>query len=499
MENPEAPAGAVPRAIPPPRVTTRARWLYGFGSVAYGVKDNGFSYFLMIYYSQVLGLRASLAGLAIMIALIFDAVSDPLVGYWSDSTHSRWGRRHPFMYASALPLALCYYLLWSPPVEDLTQAGLFLYLTVAAVLIRFLVTLYEIPSTSIVAELTESYDERTSLLSLRYMFGWYGGLAMAALAWGVFLADTLEYPNGVLNPVGYRSYGLVGAILILVSILGSSIGLHRYIPYLRSPPARRSHKIRQIARDLGVTLSNRNFLALFVAGLFAAVGAGVSTNFNAYINNYFWGFTSWQINLIVLSLFFSAALAALLAPVVTRRWDKKASAVGVYGVAIVWGALPVILRLIGWFPGNGHPALLPLMISHAIVDVTLIVMFGIVQSSMLADIVEHSEARTGRREEGLFFASRTFAAKATSGVGTLLAGVALDLIRFPRGARPGEVPEDVLFNLGLIYGPLLMTLYFLALAAISFYKITRTGHDTRVDLLNQREDATRAIASAGTD
>ena len=260
---------------PAPAITRRARWLYGFGAAAYGVKDNGFSYFLMIYYSQVLGLPASLAGLALMIALIFDAISDPLVGFWSDNTHSRWGRRHPFMYASALPVAVCYFFLWTPPIEQLSQLGLFLYLTAVSILIRFLITLYEIPSTSIVAELTEDYDERTSLLSLRYLFGWYGGLSMAVLAWGVFLADTPEYPNGVLNPAGYHSYGLVGAGIILVSILGSSIGLHRYIPQLKAPAQRDSYGLMQIARELRITLSNRNFLALFVAGLFAAIGAGV--------------------------------------------------------------------------------------------------------------------------------------------------------------------------------------------------------------------------------
>ncbi|MBD3646042.1 MAG: MFS transporter [Pseudomonadales bacterium] len=117
-----------------PPLTARARWLYGAGSAAYGVKDNGFSYFLMFYYSQVLGLQASLAGLAIMIALIFDAISDPLVGYWSDHTHSRWGRRHPFMYAAALPVSVCYFILWNPIIPDLSQTGLFLYLIVSTVL-----------------------------------------------------------------------------------------------------------------------------------------------------------------------------------------------------------------------------------------------------------------------------------------------------------------------------------------------------------------------------
>jgi len=113
-------------------------------------------------------------------------------------------------------------------------------------------------------------------------------------------------------------------------------------------------------------------------------------------------------------------------------------------------------------------------------DVTLIVMFGIVQSSMLADIVEHSEMSTGRREEGLFFAARSFAAKATSGVGAFFAGVALDIINFPRDAAPGDVPAEIIWNLGFIFGPSLMIFYMMALGSISFYRITRTGHNERL-------------------
>jgi Na+/melibiose symporter-like transporter len=278
----------------------------------------------------------------------------------------------------------------------------------------------------------------------------------------------------------------VASVIIVVSILGSSIGLHRFIPYLKVPPRRKSYRLVEIVGELRVTLSNRNFLALFVAGLFGAIGAGVSTNFNAYINNYFWGFNSADIRWIIYALYGSAALSAVMAPLVTRRFDKKASALGLYGIAIFYGALPVVLRLLGWFPGNDSPWLLPIMIFHATTDVALIIMFGIVQSSMLADVVEHSEMRTGRREEGLFFASRTFAAKATSGVGTLLAGVALDLIRFPRGASPDQVTPEVIFNLGLIYGPLLMVLYLLALGSISFYRITRSEHGDRVERLRRR-------------
>ena len=122
------------------------RLTYGFGAVAYGIKDNGFAYFLLLFYGTVVGLEPALAGTALLIALIFDAFSDPIVGYWSDNTRSRWGRRHPFMYAAAIPVALCYSLLWQPP--DWDDGALFLYLVVLAVLIRTLITclLYTSPS-----------------------------------------------------------------------------------------------------------------------------------------------------------------------------------------------------------------------------------------------------------------------------------------------------------------------------------------------------------------
>ena len=125
---------------------------FGIGQIAEGIKSCSFGAFLMFYYNQVLGLPASLAGTAILIAMIFDAISDPLVGVWSDNTHSRWGRRHPFMYAAAIPVALFYSLLWRPP--DWDDGALFLYLVVLAVLIRTLITFFETPSSALMPELT---------------------------------------------------------------------------------------------------------------------------------------------------------------------------------------------------------------------------------------------------------------------------------------------------------------------------------------------------------
>src|SRR5262249_32757997 len=103
------------RAVPLPLLTPRVKLLYGFGPVAYGVKDQGFAYLLLLYYNQVLGLPERWVGLGILAALVLDAFADPVVGYVSDNLHSSWGRRHPLMYASALPVAVSYFLLWTPP------------------------------------------------------------------------------------------------------------------------------------------------------------------------------------------------------------------------------------------------------------------------------------------------------------------------------------------------------------------------------------------------
>jgi Na+/melibiose symporter-like transporter len=99
-----------------PPLTLSANIFYGVGSVAFGVELTILSSALLLFYNQVVGLPAAWVGAAIMVTLIFDAICDPLIGEWSDHTRSRWGRRHPFMYASAIPAAVAFYFLFDPPL-----------------------------------------------------------------------------------------------------------------------------------------------------------------------------------------------------------------------------------------------------------------------------------------------------------------------------------------------------------------------------------------------
>jgi len=473
------------RAAPPVRATLGAgtKIAYGLGAVAFGVKDNGFQFFLLLYYNQVLGLPESWVGLGIMLALVTDALIDPVIGFASDHLHSRWGRRHPFLYASALPVAVTYWLLWNPPT-GLSHPALFAYFVVIAVLVRVFVALNEIPSASLVPELTTDYDDRTSILSYRFFFGWWGGLAMTVLAYGVFLQPDAEHPTGVLNPEGYGTYGLAASLVLLAAILISALGTHWTIPYLRQRPATRTAGVWGAFVELRETLANRSFVALFFAGIFAAMSGGLVGALGIYINTYFWELTATQISVIALGYFLSAVLAVAVAPGMARRLGKKQAAIITSLAAILIGPTPVALRLAGWFPPNGSPSLLPLLFGFGTVTIAVIIMSGILTSSMIADIVEESEVATGRRSEGVFIAANSFVQKAVSGVGIFGSSLLLGAIGFPPGAQPGQVAPEVIHRLGLVFAPTIVVLNLIALAFLSTYGISRASHEANVRRLD---------------
>jgi Na+/melibiose symporter-like transporter len=470
------------------RLTFPTKLAYGFGAVAYGVKNNGFDYFLLLFYSQVMGVDAPLVGLALLIALLFDAFSDPIIGYMSDNTHSRWGRRHPWMYASALPVAVCYYLLWVPPA-GLTGNELFPYILGLAVFIRVCITLFEVPSSALSAELTGDYDQRTSLISYRYFFGWIGGTIMATITLAVFLAPTETLTNGILNKQGYGTYGLVASILIFISILVTALGTHRHIPNFKSPPPKAAMSVRRVFSEIYETLANRSFVAVFLAALFGAVAAGLSAGLSFYMSAYFWEFSTDQISVLAFSIIVSAFIALFLGPILSQRMDKKRGAILVGIIAFTIAPAPIVLRLLGLMPENGSPILFPLILMVIVIETALVITFSILSSAMIADLVEDGEIRTARRSEGVLFAATTFTRKAVQGFGVLAASAVLAVVQFPKGVAPGLVPEETVFRLGLYYAPTLFFIWMLMIASLQLYRIDRDKHEDNLRTLAARQES----------
>ena len=466
------------------KVSPANKIAYGIGSVAFGIKGNGFDYFILLFYSQVMGVDAYLVGLALLIALLVDAFSDPLIGYFSDNTHHKWGRRHPFMYAAAIPVAVSYFFMWNPPAS-LSGNDLFPYIVMLAIVVRTMITMFEIPNSALVAEMTDDYDERTSILSYRFFFGWAGGTFMGFFALTYLLVPTDTIANGLFNLQGYGQMGLVASIVIFIAIMASSLGTHSFISNLKMTPPKTKLSVARIYKDIFETLWNRSFAALFAAALFGAIGTGVATGLSHYINSFFWGFSTVQLGQISLSVVLSAAIALTITPILSKRFGKKRAAITIGLLAFTILPAMIVLRLLGIMPDNGDPRLFPMMLIITIIDVSLIIAYQTLATSMIADLVELSEVKTGRRSEGVFFASMTFVKKCVQGFGIVMATTILTIANFPVSVAPGSVPDDALFRLGALYVPAVVTVWMLMILCISFYQIDRNKHNANLAMLQR--------------
>jgi glycoside/pentoside/hexuronide:cation symporter, GPH family len=467
------------------KISSANKMAYGIGSVAFGIFGVGFDFFLLLFYSQVMGVDAYLVGLALLIALIFDSLSDPLIGYFSYNTHSRWGRRHPYMYIAAIPVALSYFFVWNPP-SGVSGNDLFPYILMMAIFVRTMITLYEIPNSALVAEITDDYDERTSILSYRYFFGWAGGTLMGYYALTYLLVPTEDISNGLFNIDGYGKMGLASSIVIFAAIMTSALGTHSFIPKLKAPPPKTKMSITRIYREIFETLWNRSFGALFAAALFGAIGAGIAMGLSHYINSFFWGFSTVQLGQISGSVVVSAIIGLVLSPIISIKLGKKRSAIIVGVLAFTLLPATMVLRLLGLMPENGDPLLFPMILVITIVDVGLVITYQILSTSMIADLVEESELRTGRRSEGVFFATMTFVKKFVQGFGVVMATTILTLVQFPVGVAPGSVSEEILFRLGALYVPTVITVWMMMIICISYYEVDRDKHKANLAALGRK-------------
>lgn len=447
---------------------------YGVGAVAFGVKDNGFGTLLILFYNQALGLPASTVGLAVLISLVVDAVMDPLIGHLSDNCRARWGRRHPFMYASILPTSIGFYFLWNPP--SLAPQELFVYLVCLSIAVRFSISLFEIPSHSLVVELTEDYDERTSLLSYRQFFSWMAGLTFAIASFSVFLRPTAEYPVGTLNPGGYGLYGLVGMFIIAGAMLTSCLATHKHIKTFTPTPPSRGLNLLQTLQEVFLAISHRPYLIMVVATLFGAMAGGVASAMLVYFRLFFWELTNDQISIILAGNFASVGAAVFLANRLSRSIGKKFGAGLMLLLSMTVNPTLYMLRVLDLLPENGTPVLLTILILASFLNTVFTIVGTILTGSMMADVVEDAQVKSGRKTPGLYFAANSFALQCVSGVGVILATTIIDLSGFPVGAKPGEVSQETLDRLVIYEVPILVGLYVCALLCIALYPINRARH-----------------------
>ena len=484
------------RAEPPPPLRFIDMALYAVGSMSNGIKNRSLSAFLLLYYNQVLGLPAPMVGAIIMALLAIDGLLDPLVGIASDNARTRWGRRHPFMYAAALPYGICFALIWNPPA-GLSQIGLAVFLTLALFGTRLFDTFFEVPSSALGPELVEDYDRRTTLITVRYFFTFLGGVLLTFVAYRVFLSDAAAgaagVDDGLFNAEGYRRYGLLAGAVIVLVILVATRSTHSRIPWLRDPPTQ-TISPRRLLKDSLTTLKDRSFWVLTASGTFAATAGGVLSGLSTYFNVYFWELDANELSYLVTAGLVASVAALVVAPPLFARLGKKTGAIVLFAAAFLANTAPVVLRLLGMLPENGSSVIVWLLIGEALLSGAIGLMLNIAFSSMVADLTEDAELRTGRRSEGLLISADNFLKKATSGLGVFISSVVISLVGFPAKARPGDVPEAALRELGMFFIAALGVIYLVSILCLFGFRIDRAAHLKNLEALKARPAAKRGAA-----
>ena len=461
----------------------KEKFFYASGAVANGVKTDAFTFFLLFFYSNVIGLSPGLASLAIFIALMVDAFTDPLMGVISDRTRHRFGRRHPYFLLGMIPMGLSYFMLFSIQTSwELSQQYLFLWMLTFTMLTRLGMTIFEVPHRSLGSEMSRSYTERTSIFATRELLGWMGGLFNAFLAYTIFFKDTPDYMPGTKNPEPWIYYGMTGATIMCFSVLVTYFGTLKYRD--NSQIDITTFNLRLIFNQIFIALKNRSFLIFFFGYLFIAVSWGMGSSLQIYMNTYFWEFKSIMLASYLGIYVLSTISAFLLVPALVKVIEKRTILLFAIMFAALIPPIPIFLFINGFLPASGTWNLFYATIPFVYVGNTCLSSSAIIRESMLGDISDEVELDSKIGQQGLMFASSSLIGKLNTGLGILMAGIALEFISFPQGVEVNPSAENI-FNLAIVQGPLVAILMFIPFGIFSMYKIDRHRHEEIIAKLEQ--------------
>ena len=465
------------------------KFFYGMGAAAQGTKDAIAQVFLFFYFSQLLGLDAALAGTASVLALLVDAFTDPLVGAISDKWKSKWGRRHPLMALSALPLGASIVILFMPP-EGLGQAGLFWWMTICSILVHVSLTLFTVPYRSLVAEMTTDYQERTTLMSVAIMIGTMAVPIVIIVAFIFFFSpqagQDVTVSNSLLNASAYPKFAIFCGIITVIFIMLTTIGTREVIPHLpKQSPKQADRSIFSTLALFPKFFRQKSFSTLVLYTVIQFIGIGMSSILLTYYATYYFEFSETDLAVLALANILGAIVNMFLAPWLSQKVDKRnAAIIGSIGYGI-FITLPFNLRLLGLGPENGESMLLWSYFIYVLIANCFLFTAFSVGGSMMADVASEYELKTGDRQEGMFFAAMTLCTKTILGLGSFLSGILLTLIAFPKQAALEEVPPEAITGLGIIGGPFYLFLQAVAILFLISYPINKKRYK---EIRRQLED-----------
>jgi glycoside/pentoside/hexuronide:cation symporter, GPH family len=410
------------------KLPRRTKWIYGSGDLGFSLTNTILSVYFALYLTEVIGLMPAVAALAIFIGSTWDYINDPIVGYLTDRTRTRWGRRRPYLLFGALPFALSFVLLWwKPPFTGVT--ALAAYYALAYAIFDTAASFVYMPFYALTPELTSDYDERTSLTSTRMFFSIFGSLLAFTVPLAIVSTFNPQHAGSVL--VMGVAMGLVSALPLWLVFWGTrerSEFMHQEQSGLRE--------------SIKASVTNRPFVFGLLLFLFNGVTMAIIQVILLYYVKYVVQ-REPQSDMILATIFVVAMLALPLWVWVSKHLNKRLA----YIIGIAFLAV-VLIALASLTPQTGM-----------LLIMTLCVLAGIGVSAMhvmpwaiVPDAIEYGELKSGKRNEGMFYSLITLAQKVASSIAVPLALLVLQFSGYvPNSAAQ---PASAVNGIRLVAGPI---------------------------------------------
>lgn len=452
---------------------------YGTGNLGSGLIFQAMNTYLVFYATAVLNLSGILVGIAVSVSIIIDGISDPVMGYISDRTYmNSLGRRHLYLLIGTFFTALINYFLWiiDPALPLLVK---FFWLLTTVILVKIFLTIFSTPYIALGAELSSDYNERTSIQAIRTVFFILGVLFASGVSLYLFFNPTAEYPLGQLNPAAYHNLGMASSIMMLIFGLICFFATFKFIPQLYridkedsiSTKEKLVQKTNRIIKDFLTAIKNYDYRCVVLGYLFTNLTVALFTAIGLHVFTYTFNMNNNEIALIIGLQFLISIISQPAWVKISRKIDKKPSVILGIAISVLGGLYFLLTVFYRGYVAQHYLLLLPYSVLAGFGTGGL---FSL-PTSMVADIIDVEELKTGIRLEGIYYGCLTFAYKTSQSVAILLLGVFLDIISFD-AAREVQ-PETTKFMLGITLAVGGIIFMLMALKFYRNYRLDRQAID----------------------
>ena len=453
------------------KLTLGSKFRYGLADMGFALITAAMQFFLLKYYVDVAGIDPALAGWALMFGkLTWDAINDPLFGYWSDRTRSRFGRRRIYMLLGAVPLGLTAWLMFSLP-KGLTGVSAFLAVLLSFWLVDTFQTMTNVPYSALTPELTRDYSERASLTSIRMAFSVFGyilGAAITTILVGIFQGAGLNVQQA------WSATGAVFGVIAMTVILVTALTVKER-PELAGEPS----KLPALKAVL-IAFKNKPFNILMIAFILSSFSFTLLTALVPFYLQYQLNMAD-QVPFVLLAMLVTIGIFLIPAKLVSDKINKGPT----YALGLFIASLAIMT---GFF--------LPHQATPLIYIVAIVAGLGfstqwVCPWSMLPDVIEYDEKMTGERREGIYYGLWNFLSKFTGALGVAVSGWALSLYGYAKPILdiPQEQTPHALLGIRLFFAVVPAIVILVSLPFLIWYPITRKKHAALVQELAERNAA----------